>query len=695
MSNEKIEFNDADIDQQASTKPITPVTPDAHIDLSPGAILLDRYKVIGLLGRGGMGSVYSVEHLNLQKSYAMKFLHKHQANDAAWRRFETEARAANKLDHPNLVKVHDSGLLTDGQPYFIMDLVEGESLAEILKTSGRLPLDRALKIFIQVGFALSYAHSNGVIHRDIKPSNIMISSAESGDAQGVLVKVVDFGIAKLTGKDEFNQQTLTKTGEIFGSPLYMSPEQCLGTSIDQRCDLYSLGCVIFEALTGAPPLVGESALATMMKHQSEAPLSLREASMGIEFPEKMETIVMQLLAKAPEQRYQSAQHLTADLIGLDSGQASMFEALPMRKPEFAQEQNYNSYLLLIGALCVFVGGCYTGAVMPRLPETETKPTKLTPSGILDAVDPLKAVPKVEAKEKTADKAQIEKLVHEKGFFSKPGTEPEERIFQFPDFAIGNIVFSKRNMPPAQGLMRFRNFTGLVFAPSEQFQKHPRLFQKFRSDDIASLDFQSRAHFMNLSEKDVTAANTALYAISHLKTVHTVDLGDTVLTTDGLLQLNGLPNLRKLLLTRINLSGTDIVKLNFLERLTLLKLVRVKNVKSVVDRLRRSKHLVNLCLSGCDIEPEDLKKIGEIKQLKTIELADNEKLTDDSIAFLPSQLTTVDLRNCSLTSKCSKHLLRLKQLSYVALSGKGWSEVDMAILKSHIPKATFFDGKIEI
>ncbi len=693
MSNEKIEFNDADIDQQASTRALTP---DGYIDLSPGSILLDRYKVVGLLGRGGMGSVYRVEHLHLQKSYALKFLHKHQANDAAWRRFETEARAANKLDHPNLVKVHDSGLLTDGQPYFIMDLVEGESLSEVLKNSGRLPLDRALKIFIQVGFALSYAHANGVIHRDIKPSNIMISSTDAGDAQGVLVKVVDFGIAKLTGKDEFSQQTLTKTGEIFGSPLYMSPEQCLGIAIDQRCDLYSLGCVIFEALTGAPPLVGENALATMMKHQSEAPLSLKEASMGIEFPGKMEAIVSQLLAKDPEQRYQSAQHLTADLIGLDSGQASMFEALPMRKLEVVQEQNYNTYLVLIGALCIFVLGCYTGVVMPRLHETEkNKPAELTPSIISDEVDPQKVVPKVEAKEREVEKAQIESLVQVKGYFSRSGNAPEERIFQFPDFPIGNIVFSKRNMPPAKGLMRFRNFTGLVFAPSEQFQKHPKLFQKFRSDDIASLDFQSRAHFMNLGDKDMTAANSALYAISHLKTLHTVDLGDTVLKPEALLQLNDLPNLRKLLLTRINLSGPDINKLNFLERLTLLKLVRVKNVKPVVERLRRSKHLVNLCLSGCDIEPTELKKIGEIKQLKTLELEDNTKLTDESIAFLPSQLNTVDLRNCSLTSKCSKYLLRLKQLNYVALSHKGWSEVDMAILKSHIPKAAFFDGKIEI
>ena len=198
------------------------------IELAPGVVLLDKYKVESLLGRGGMGSVYRIEHLLLQRPYALKVLNKQQTSEAAWRRFEIEARAANKLDHPNLVRVHDYGLLPDGQPYFIMDLIEGESLSDILKASGRLPLDRALKIFIQVGFALSYAHANGVIHRDIKPSNIMVATTSTEDARSVLVKVVDFGIAKLTGKDEFNQQTLTKTGEIFGSPLYMSPEQCLG-----------------------------------------------------------------------------------------------------------------------------------------------------------------------------------------------------------------------------------------------------------------------------------------------------------------------------------------------------------------------------------------------------------------------------------------------------------------------------------
>ncbi len=140
----------------------------------PGVIILERFRIIELLGRGGMGSVYKVENIETRTVYALKFLHKQQTNDATWRRFDIEAKTANKLDHPNLIKVYETGLLPDGQPFFIMDLVPGESLAEILKTRGRLTLEQAVKIFIQVGFALSHAHANGVIHRDIKPSNIML-----------------------------------------------------------------------------------------------------------------------------------------------------------------------------------------------------------------------------------------------------------------------------------------------------------------------------------------------------------------------------------------------------------------------------------------------------------------------------------------------------------------------------------------
>ena len=181
----------------------------APLVLEPGLIVLEKFKIIDLLGQGGMGSVYRVEHLLMGRQFALKCLNKFQEADASWRRFQNEAKAAHLLDHANLLKVYEFGLLPGGQPFFLMELVEGANLADEIKQLGQLPVERAVRIFIQVAFALSYAHESHVIHRDIKPSNIMVSS-KGQEGESETVKVVDFGIAKLTGIDEFNQQTLTK-----------------------------------------------------------------------------------------------------------------------------------------------------------------------------------------------------------------------------------------------------------------------------------------------------------------------------------------------------------------------------------------------------------------------------------------------------------------------------------------------------
>ncbi|MBA3994921.1 MAG: hypothetical protein C0469_15485, partial [Cyanobacteria bacterium DS2.3.42] len=286
------------------------------VRLAPGITLLEKFKIIELLGEGGMGSVYRVEHLLMNRQFALKCLNKYQAADAGWKRFQNEAKAAHMLDHANLLKVYEFGLLPGGQPFFLMELVEGVTLADEIKRLGHLPVERAIKIFIQVAFAIGYAHESRVIHRDLKPSNIMLVDKKS-DSDTELVKVVDFGIAKLTGVDEFNQQTLTKTGEIFGSPLYMSPEQCMGVAVDHRSDLYSLGCVFYEALTSAPPFMGESALSTMMKHQAENQATLKEASLGMHFPPGLEHVISKLLEKDPQHRYQSASQLASDLIHVE------------------------------------------------------------------------------------------------------------------------------------------------------------------------------------------------------------------------------------------------------------------------------------------------------------------------------------------------------------------------------------------
>ncbi len=272
-----------------------------------------------------------------------------------------------------------------------MDLVDGETLADVLKRRGRLPLEQVLRIFIQVGFAISYAHDNGVIHRDIKPSNIMLEKKIAKGTGEASVKLVDFGIAKLTGQDEFNQQTLTKTGEIFGSPLYMSAEQCMGTGVDMRSDLYSLGCVIYEALTGAPPIVGENALSTMIKHQSDQPISLKEASLGIEFPDQIEAIVAKLLRKDPASRYQSANLLTEDLVYFSKLLAEGESTQSLRWTTTANSASdakavWRDPAVILIAILIFAAGFASGYFYRQLQRTQEKSNPVVlPKGERDTV----------------------------------------------------------------------------------------------------------------------------------------------------------------------------------------------------------------------------------------------------------------------------------------------------------------------
>ncbi len=292
----------------------------------PNDVLGGRYRIISMLGKGGMGIVYRVEQVFLNKEFALKTIDKKLLSDATTRRFRHEARATFAVDHPNIVSVHDYGLLDDQTPFLAMELVYGRTLADELKIKTRLTMEEAIPLFVQVCLGLVHAHTSGVVHRDIKPSNIMLIDDATYGTEGS-IKILDFGIAKFTHHEAGEMQALTKTGEIFGSPLYMSPEQCAGTKVDHRSDVYSLGCVFYEALTGTPPFTGETALATMLMHQSEPILSLKEASLGEEFPSGLEQIVRAMLAKRPEERYQNLGVAAHDLAALARGDTSQISVV--------------------------------------------------------------------------------------------------------------------------------------------------------------------------------------------------------------------------------------------------------------------------------------------------------------------------------------------------------------------------------
>ncbi|MBY0548095.1 MAG: serine/threonine-protein kinase [Candidatus Obscuribacterales bacterium] len=284
-----------------------PIRSDAMI----GQIIDGKYKILDVVGAGGMSLVFKAEHLLLNRFVAVKMLHSYlRRDDVSVRRFQQEARACASFDHPNVVPILDFGVARSGQPYLVMKFLDGVSLTHILRDRHRLDWKEAVKIFVQVCSALDAAHRIGIIHRDVKPGNIVLTREPDGSDR---VRVVDFGIAKMLKDDSSTNQKLTMAGEVFGSPLYMSPEQCEGLATDARSDMYSLGAVMFETLCGEPPLLGRSATETMQLHMKQRAPSFSSVAPDLQVPEELEHVVDKLLAKAPTDRYSSMAEVRLEL----------------------------------------------------------------------------------------------------------------------------------------------------------------------------------------------------------------------------------------------------------------------------------------------------------------------------------------------------------------------------------------------
>ena len=279
--------------------------PEPPADPLVGKVINGKYKIVKLLGEGGMGAVYHGEQslgTNVRK-VAIKTLHAQLSKDPTVQaRFERECGTVAALEHPNTIQVYDFGTTDDGQLYIVMEFVKGRSLADSLEQDGPMEPARAEAIMKQICGSLEEAHSQGIVHRDLKPDNVVLTK-RAGKAD--FVKVLDFGIAKRSGEEDKKEQKLTQQGMVLGTPPYMSPEQFTGKPIDARSDIYSLGVMSYEMLTGTLPFEAETAFEWATKHMTVAPTAIETHATGLRAPEKMRQAVMRALAKHVEDRFQT------------------------------------------------------------------------------------------------------------------------------------------------------------------------------------------------------------------------------------------------------------------------------------------------------------------------------------------------------------------------------------------------------
>ena len=577
-----------------------------------------NYQLLSEIGSGGMGLVYKAKHLALNRLVAIKMMHAHKLQGPSVRRFQQEAQAVSHLNHPNIVMVHDFGVDNDGLPYMVLDYIDGKSLADLIKKSGPVPLQKSLGIFLQICEGMEHAHANGVLHRDLKPQNIMLTEHSEKVSS---VKIVDFGIAKIMDMEN-TAVGLTQTGEVFGSPPYMSPEQVHGTKTDQRSDIYSLGCLMFETLTGAPPFVAESAISTLMKHTVEAAPTLREGSLGKKFPVAVEAMVAKCLEKDPLKRYQSAAELKLDLSSLMRG-----DDIAARSQPPAEGKRPISKIVIIGAITIFA---------------------LIPIAFFGWTSLRHSQRKASAEDTQANNPDKEAVQPTKPESTDNLSSPS------PQYATG----TKKNPSTDVSSM---DETVADFAATERSQEKVRLLSSMTDEMLRKQDF---AAAKEIDGNNTLICGTGFGSLKDSGNLTHLSLENTPLRDAGLKEIGKLHSLTSLDIAHANMTKprnhiTD-AGLAPLQHLSHLEILNVNDAgpseEISSDRLPREKH----------IGDEGLAYLGKLNSLKNLDItkANVTARGIENLSAAPIEILTMNYTPLKDYS-CLRKLKRLYSLTIVS------------------------------
>jgi serine/threonine protein kinase len=621
--------------------------------------LLGHCQLVAKIGEGGMGEVFKYHHPLLKKDFAVKMLHSRNVSSDSHLRFQREAMAASSLNHQNLVSVQDFGITSDLRPYMVMDFIEGMTLKDAISNRLEFTLSDKLSIIMQCCDGLQHAHEQGVLHRDLKPSNIMLMNL---DRALPTIKILDFGIAKLTDLDQ-SAIELTKTGEVFGSPLYMSPEQAQGKKTDARTDIYSLGCVLFDLLTGTPPFGGTTSLSIIIAHLNTPAPTLKEASLGKEFPRSLESCVAKMLAKEPAERHSSMQELKRDLAAM---QNELKTAPSAKGIETAQSQPgiklSGRFGLIIAAAFLMISAC--GVLFYMIANYSAESNKAT------VAEPMQS-PLVSA---DAELAVIDRLRHE--------TPVDRAVTASIGASRGYLEIDNRELTSADfdSLARASNTKEIALMHCAGLSA--KNMHKLKSMPIIVASF---------SVTDIDRASLDVFTTEHPNLI-LLDLSESAsLKPKDMVALEQLRKLSLLRLKRMHQIDQFIEQLARIPNLSTLDLTDNKQItNSSMQLLLRIPKLGIIILRQTGVTDVAARTLIKLPHASLIDLSDNSAITNESVKVLSNchSLTELKLENTSVTPACVRYLKKLAHLHRLDISGQSkFTPAQINQMREALPNCT--------
>ncbi len=584
---------------------------------APDRRLAEQFEFLGLLDSGGMGVIYKARNITINQIVAIKMIQAGDLDDRHVQRFRQEARALSNLNHYNIVQVKDFGFTENAQPYMVLEFIEGMTLSQFIKQQQTVSLEKLRSIFTQVTDALSHAHEHGVLHRDLKPSNIMIKTAADG---APLVKIVDFGIAKMLTA-ELNS-ALTRTGETIGSPAYMSPEQISGSPQDARTDIYSLGCVMFEALTGATPFQAENATELAFRQMNADVPNVRDRA-NQPISESLAAIVTKCLQKDPGQRFQSM----ADL------GAALSETQFTEQPKDHYRLLKRSILYASVVLMIFIAGSIIYLIYEKIEDGEKKKLRreiqsvnnvLELSNVNTVATPNDYVQRSIRDNRNQESMQINDACNDDALI---------------EFTKGNFATKSINLSNAE--VKGPGLAYLIRLPLETLE-----LQRSSLTDRGLLEIskmKSLTYLVIDADKVTSAGLNYLSDNPQLKKLSARDLN-----TDD----EGLKSICKIsTLVSLQFDGnprvTDIgySHLPELKHLEIFTTREIHVTDKLIDTLLQMQSLARIYFDSTDITDRQLKLLSKSKTIKAIHLERNEKLSAVGLKYILTipGIGAIDLR----------------------------------------------------